>query len=49
MMIDIGLLLIASGLMIIGSGVFICIAIVTGALLYFRRKGKEYGEWQKWL
>lgn len=49
MMIDVGLLLIASGLMIIGGGVFICIAIVTGTLLYYRRKGKEHGEWQKWL
>lgn len=43
-MIELGILLIASGLLIMGGGCFICIAIITGALLYQHRKGKEHGK-----
>lgn len=43
-MIELGILLIASGLLIMGGGCFICMAIITGALLYQHRKDKEHGK-----
>lgn len=43
-MIELGLLLIAAGLVIMGGGCFVCMAIITGALLYQHRKGKENGK-----
>ena len=43
-MIELGLLLIAAGLVIMGGGCFVCMAIITGALLYQHRKDKENGK-----
>ena len=43
-MIELGLLLIAAGFVIMGGGCFVCMAIITGALLYQHRKGKENGK-----
>ena len=43
-MIELGLLLIASGLVIMGGGCFVCMAIITGALLYQHRKDRENGK-----